>query len=596
MLAYLVGRDRGAERRELAELLWAPGRTGSVHQAVHTMRACPGGDRWLSRGRGPVRLRVRSDAQLFERLVRRGRPACALRLWRGTPYQGLSLPAAPAFEDWLQGERLRLETVRRVALARELERLEHAGALPQALEVSRHLLALDPLDETTHRTAMRLHLQRDDLRGARAAFERCRDRLADELGVAPLAETLELGEAIEAAERAVATRSGGASLAAVPPALLRPPGLVGRRDELARLEAAWANGAIAMVLGPGGMGKTRLALDAARRRGVHLRLEGLAGDREVPYASLGRVVGQVLQELPGLHVGTWVRRELQRVAPEVTLTEPTGGALAPSIAASGRLRQAFAALLAAAREACDAIVIDDLHAFDAESSAVVVAGLADRETRRGALVVAARDDELADAARRALRGYADAGWAVPIPLLPLDAAAIEALIEPLGMAAGAALARDVFRYAGGNPLFVVETLKGLLVEGGSVDDADLSAAAIDPPQRVTDVIEWRLEGLEDVALDVARVLALAPGATSDHVAAALDLEAHEVAAALGALEAAELFDEDGAAHDVVVDVVRAHAPAGVTRLLHRRIATALAAHGARQGLVAQHERAAREDR
>ncbi|MFN2323993.1 MAG: SARP family transcriptional regulator, partial [Trueperaceae bacterium] len=46
LLAYLARADAGVARRDLAELLWGPERVGSVHQALHTLRQAPGGERW----------------------------------------------------------------------------------------------------------------------------------------------------------------------------------------------------------------------------------------------------------------------------------------------------------------------------------------------------------------------------------------------------------------------------------------------------------------------------------------------------------------------------------------------------------------------
>ncbi|MEX2501668.1 MAG: hypothetical protein WD336_04775, partial [Trueperaceae bacterium] len=115
LLAYLARAEGGTTRPDLAELLWRPGRSGSVHQALHTLRTMPGGDLWLSAGRGPVRLHVRCDVTLFEHLVARGRHGTALALWRGRPFDGVEVPGAAAFEDWLELERMRLHDLRRGA-------------------------------------------------------------------------------------------------------------------------------------------------------------------------------------------------------------------------------------------------------------------------------------------------------------------------------------------------------------------------------------------------------------------------------------------------------------------------------------------------
>ena len=65
--------------------------------------------------------------------------------------------------------------------------------------------SIDPLAEHAQRRLMRLHYLRGDRASAIAAFERFEQRLKDELGTRPSAETIELLATIEGA---VAPRAG----------------------------------------------------------------------------------------------------------------------------------------------------------------------------------------------------------------------------------------------------------------------------------------------------------------------------------------------------------------------------------------------------
>ena len=129
---------------------------------------------------------------------------------------------------------------------------------------------LDPWREEAHLQVMRL-LALDGQRGASLAqYEACRRLLRDELGVEPSAETTELYEAIRKGELVARTMEQPGDRARPsfkPPAPLynlpsQATPFVGRQEELAALERLLADAAVRLVTitGPGGIGKTRLAL------------------------------------------------------------------------------------------------------------------------------------------------------------------------------------------------------------------------------------------------------------------------------------------------------------------------------------------------
>ena len=583
LLTYLALSDRTIATAELAELLWRPDRVASVHQALHTLRALPGGEGWLPRGRGGASLRVRCDAATFERLIRRGRSAAALRLWRGEPFEGLTVRGAPAFEDWLQFERLRLDDLRREALRGVVAEREADGGHEEALSAAATLLALDPLDESTHRAVLRIHLRRGDLRAARAAFERCVAILDRDLHVAPLPETRELGDAIASAQRALGVVGPLAGLGPIPPELLRPRRLVGRDRELASVEAAWAASERVWLVAGAGTGKSRLAFDAAQRRGRYVALVGHAGDAGVPYASLARAIQVLRRAVGGAQLPGWVRRELGRLAPDPN--GPPEEDEGPHAAA--RLGPAVEALITSLPNDVRTLVVDDLHAFDPDSRRLLLSALATPLPNGPAVVVTARDDELAvqreDAVRAARRGPRT----VEVPLRPLDRAAVDRLLGDLGVGLDAGFAEALVRFTGGNPLFVVESLKDLHVSGHLVPGVGLPDD-FDVPDRVASVIARRLATLDRDALHVLRVVALAPGADGGVLVEALELDEHRVAEAIGTATAGGLLVDGDAVHDVVGEVVRDQTPASVRRLLHRRLAGVLARRGASPGVVAWH--------
>lgn len=113
---------------------------------------------------------------------------------------------------------------------------------------------------------------------------------------------------------AVGAPSGRAEL---PLAVLRPPVLVGREREWARMEQAWEAGQWIYITGEPGSGKTRLAFDFAASKGEYIVFSGRPGDRVQPWSVLTRMLKINNERTPELMRGLepWVRREMSRLAP-----------------------------------------------------------------------------------------------------------------------------------------------------------------------------------------------------------------------------------------------------------------------------------------
>ncbi len=168
--------------------------------------------------------------------------------------RGFVLRDAPAFDDWLHYERERL----RDQYIRVLEQLADAearvGDLQAAIATTRRLLAEEPWREEAHRSLMRL-LARDGQRAAALQqFARCRDLLQREFGAELQPETLQLYEQLQAGPVA-------------PPHNLpaRATAFIDRPAERALLttELQQPGCRLLTIVGIGGSGKTRLALEVA---------------------------------------------------------------------------------------------------------------------------------------------------------------------------------------------------------------------------------------------------------------------------------------------------------------------------------------------
>ena len=254
LVCYLTLTGAAATRERLCELLHTT-RQG-LRQELHRLRGLPGAAQWLVASER-VAVLAESDVERFSKAVEEKRYEAALALWDGTPplCQDVSPKDAPDFSEWLELERTHAEALLRDALRGRAERLEREGEVAEALLLLHRLVGLDPLDEHAHRLIIKLEFGRGQLDAAIAQFEQCRRWLAEELGVAPMPETLELARAVEQAILNPPAALHATVKRRLPPNLLRPPSLVGREREWARMEAAWREGKIIFISGAPGVGQ-----------------------------------------------------------------------------------------------------------------------------------------------------------------------------------------------------------------------------------------------------------------------------------------------------------------------------------------------------
>jgi len=489
---------------------------------------------------------------------------------------GLDYSDCAELGDWVDAARERWRTARADALAAIADGLEARRDLLQALVYAQHLLDADPMVEPAHRRVMRLHYLRGDRAAALAAYERVRKLLAAELRAEPERETRELARLIERG-----TPPGPAPARPLPPAVLRPPRLVGREPEWRAAEAAWLDGAVLVVSGEAGIGKSRFLGDFAAAHGRHAVAAARPGDAQIPYALLARL----LRALPApAALPAWARRELARLLPECgTAAEGRLDALA--------LRSAVAALLAEiGSEVGAAIVLDDLHFADAATLEALPALMAEAGVR---WLLGSRPPAEAGSDAAAAIGTLAALERPPlrrIALAPLDAAGVHALLESLELPGidAATWAPALLHHSGGNPLFLLETLRAVLR-----DDAAPALRSLPKPAPLAALIERRLERLSPPALRLARLAALADSDFDIELAAAvLGVHPIDLADPWRELEDAQIVRDGGFAHDLVLDATRGAVPAVVARALHAQIAAQGAARDLPAARVAMHWQAA----
>lgn len=573
LLAYL-GLEGPQPKNKLAGLLWpdSPEKTArsNLRQLLHRFKRAAGQAPLLSGDPLGLSPLVRIDTE----------PARG-----GQLLSGLVLDDSPELSQWLEGTRRELERTRLSAALAEAERLEKSGELAGAIAQARAAVALDPLCEQAHRLLMRLLYLLGDRAAALASFERCRSSLRQALGVVPSAETVRLSEEIARGRRVPPRRPAAPN--GIPLSIQRPPLLAGREREWARMEEAWETGKGIMISGAPGVGKTRLMQDFMTAHSHPLFFCGRPGDRAVPYGTHARTYREMLEAAGGAEgLAAWARRELSRMLPQ--LGPPPG----PIESEEDKLRFWQAKIEAhklAIAHGFNSLGFDDLQYVDPASAAsgqYVLSQLAFDQAGPLRTVHCFRQGELPEDLLRIVHELSDAGQIVLLQLEPIDPPAVEQLLASLEVQGLGSIARQVAHYAGGNPLFILETVKHL-IESGNLERG--FPDSLPPPGRVGPILKRRLERLSPSALQLSRALAVLGNDFTVEVAAqVLSCDPLEVERCWSELESAQLVRGSSFHHDLICEAVQAGMHDLVRQHLHQRAAVALEAAAAPPGAVASH--------
>lgn len=495
---------------------------------------------------------------------------------------GLDIEAGAELLEWLARQRQRRRERLRQSLAELSDMAERAQDWADALGHAREMLALDPLSEEAHRRVMRLHYLAGDRAAALLAFDACERILKDEVGASPSLETLALLRTVEAAREAPAAP-------VIPVAMTRPPRLLGREAERGQLELVLRESAVALLRGEAGMGKSRLLAELCGMAGqARIHVGARPGDAAVPYALAGRWLRALLAACR-IDLDAMQRERLARLLPELGTPAPVQ---------RDQLMAAVDAVFTLARQrGLSGVIVDDLQFADAASIALLqsLAGRGD-----AGWIVAMRPAELGEAAHAFCEAMQQRASTVVLDLPALVPGAIAELIDSLGVEglSGAEQAAALCARTGGNPLFVLETVKAALAQPGrALRPHGEAPAAIDWPAAasVLRLIQQRLARLSPAALRLARCAAVAGQDLSSALAAAvLGLPVIDLADAWSELEAAQVLRDAGFTHDLVAEAALASVPDAVARPLHAAVAAFLEAHEGEPARVAEHWLAAHE--
>jgi predicted ATPase/DNA-binding SARP family transcriptional activator len=241
--------------------------------------------------------------------------AAAAELYSADFTAGYNLPDSPAFDEWQHYVREELRQQLAGLLARLMRWHQAAGMDELALECGRRWVALDPLHEPAQRAVMQLYAGAGQYAAALRQYEACARLVAAEFDASPEPETVALAEFIRQ-HRAMPPAKGNAGEAQRPgiaptetPVLGRERDLpaqatpfLGREQELAGLSRYLAapHTRLITLVGPGGIGKTRLAIELARRHAGSFA-DGVAFVALQPVAAPAQLLAAIA-EATGCHL------------------------------------------------------------------------------------------------------------------------------------------------------------------------------------------------------------------------------------------------------------------------------------------------------
>ena len=275
LLAIQPGMAVGADR--LIEELWAgeppDGAEVTLRSYVSRLRTALGDDISIQGGERAYTVGIepdRIDTHRFERLARSGlrslerrryRHAAealggALTLWRGRPFA--DLPA----EGTLRAEAVRLEELRAHVLESRIGAELELGRAADLVDELERLVAELPYRERLW-AALMLALYRSGRQAdALAAYHRARAALDDDLGLEPGPELRALEPAILQHDVAPPGGSVGEHAHELPVPVST---FIGRQRDLDEVATLLGSARLVTLVGVGGVGKTRLGIEAARR-------------------------------------------------------------------------------------------------------------------------------------------------------------------------------------------------------------------------------------------------------------------------------------------------------------------------------------------
>src|SRR5436190_19909994 len=564
----------------------------------------------LAQGLSVIKAKIAREAVVIQRATVGLAPGWidvdALHLQNGAvridgPFlEGFEIPAARPFEEWKDEHRARLIPQMRDALVRLMDAARRIGDFATVEQHATKLQELDPLAEEGIRGVMEARAWASDRSSALKAFARYETRLADELGAKPGADLIRMADLLRDGRR-----SSRPAVAGNPPERIdrrfEPETLIGREREFSVLYDAWLEARrksprIVVVTSDPGVGKTTLvnafASSCQMEGAVVARAQAYDAERESPSGVLGELVKQLAAQRAIGSADPEALSELTRISSEVLKAfpgVPKPVEWSPELMPL-RLADAFLkTLVAAASDSPVMLVVDDIHAADNASIALLHTVARRMTDERVLMVLVGRISELRlSRAADALTSDDALSSLISCQLDVLVNETAEALVCRLANTSNSAHppVERILRAACGNPLAIELLTREWLAHPSTSLLNDLEsldtqpAAMVGIPRAIGKMFERqsrRLDSITRAVLDTAAVLGRR--LTALDLYAATDIAPGQAGEALSRLRDEGLLREIRGDLEFRNELIRAQAyyaiAAPIRQTLHARVADLL---------------------
>ena len=523
---------------------------------------------------------------------------------RGQFLEGFDVPGAVQFEQWKDEWRAKLMPRIRDCLVRQMDAGRRIGDFETVEKHAQILLELDPLSEDGVRGVMEARAWVGDRGNALKVYNRFEARLVEELGAKPSADLERIANLLREGRGAVSRPASPGQVSERRERRFEAETLIGREREFASLYDAWLRvrrrePQIVVLLGDPGVGKTTLTnafVSTCQMEGASIaRAQAYEAERELPFGVLAELIKQLTLQRAIGGADPEALSELTRVSPEIFTVFP--GVPKPVEWAAEvvplRLADSFLkAVEAAAEESPLALVVDDIHAADNATVAILHIVARKLPSTRLLLILTARSNELrTTAAASALASDSSIEARQTLELEPLSHEAAERVVEAR-VAKGEGRIADVpvqriLQAGNGNPLALELLTKEWLAHGSNSLLRDLEALNTQPaanigiPRAIGAVFERqmrRLDGPTRAALDLAAVLGRRLADLPLYQV--VELSPAAAGEALSRLQEAGFLREVQSQLEFRNELIRAHAYYAISgparRHLHQRVGGVLA--------------------